>query len=680
MARRLDKTLIDYLVIAISPALIMLLVGSLVYFLIEVFYQGDYAGRLRWVFFWFVIAAVLIGRISIEEGRERAMLFAAPLAIAVLLTINRFVQFEGRLLTLLSFPVNCSLIAIVWWSANKLTWDCTLIDEAEEDSGEGLLETVGLDRPGKAALQREIAPAAPEPEGTTSREAQPQSWWERFVERRRRPHAPGVWVVYFSLAALPLFGIGQVFIPATKPDVRQYAFNLLFVYTASGLGLLLATSFLGLRRYLRQRRQEMPLKMVNLWLGIGGVLVAGVMFLAMLLPRPNAEYAVSELPFRIGSPDQTSSRYGMGRDGVKEKQPWARSEKLDDDKDKPPDSAPSDQPGKAPAQNPQTTSKDGKKPAAQQGDDAGARSKPQGKSGQKSPPPDKSGKSPPQDQKEPSSDAKAPEKQNGEKAGKESGDKSQSRRKPSDGDKSRPARDKSKNDNQPQAGEKSGKKAAEDPEAAAKKPPERTPERRPSGGRAPGKAPAPPPAAPRPPSLPDAAWFLLALKWLFYAALAVLIVYAIWTNRAAILAALGDFAQWLQDFWHHLFGGKSRRMGLVAEEAAAKPTPPPRFADFTDPFAAGLAGRYSPEELVRYTFAALEAWARDQGYPRQPEQTPHEFTRRVGSRVAALAGDAGRLAELYCQVAYAPGTLPTAGVARLSQLWLNMRVEAGVAP
>ena len=47
-----------------------------------------------------------------------------------------------------------------------------------------------------------------------------------------------------------------------------------------------------------------------------------------------------------------------------------------------------------------------------------------------------------------------------------------------------------------------------------------------------------------------------------------------------------------------------------------------RFADFSDPFAAGTAGRYPPEELVRYTFEALEAWARDNGQPRLPEQTP----------------------------------------------------------
>ena len=42
MARRLNKTLLDYLVIAINPVLIIALVGSLVFFLLEVFYQGNF--------------------------------------------------------------------------------------------------------------------------------------------------------------------------------------------------------------------------------------------------------------------------------------------------------------------------------------------------------------------------------------------------------------------------------------------------------------------------------------------------------------------------------------------------------------------------------------------------------------------------------------------------------------
>ena len=35
------KTLADYMVIGISPVLIMLLVGSLSFFLIQVFYRGE---------------------------------------------------------------------------------------------------------------------------------------------------------------------------------------------------------------------------------------------------------------------------------------------------------------------------------------------------------------------------------------------------------------------------------------------------------------------------------------------------------------------------------------------------------------------------------------------------------------------------------------------------------------
>ena len=136
-------------------------------------------------------------------------------------------------------------------------------------------------------------------------------------------------MVYFSLAAVALFGLGQLCIPATDLAARRYAFQLLFLYTASGLGLLLTTSFLGLRRYLRQRRQEMPLRMVNLWLPSGAVLIVGVMLSTMLLPRPNPEYAISELPFRFGSPDQKSSPHGVGNDGVKENQPWARGQSTD---------------------------------------------------------------------------------------------------------------------------------------------------------------------------------------------------------------------------------------------------------------------------------------------------------------------------------------------------------------
>jgi hypothetical protein len=95
MARRLHQTTADYVVVAISPALIITLVGSLVFFLIQVLYQGQFEGRLNWVVACFVFAAVLIGRISIEEGFERAAPFGIALAIVVGIALNKFVEIKG---------------------------------------------------------------------------------------------------------------------------------------------------------------------------------------------------------------------------------------------------------------------------------------------------------------------------------------------------------------------------------------------------------------------------------------------------------------------------------------------------------------------------------------------------------------------------------------------------------
>ena len=675
MAKRLNKTLLDYLVIAISPAMIILLVDSLVLFLIQVFYRGNFHGKLEYVFTMFVIGAVLIGRISIEEGRERAMLFAAPLGIAILLATSKFVTFQGPLASV-SFFINCGLIALIWWSADKLVWDCTLIDEKEEDSGEGLLETIGLDRPDHAAVQREIAPVAPEQvEATTSRDHVPTSWWDRFVERRRRPHAPGVWVVYFSLAALPLFGIGQLLIPSGDSSARQYAFQLLFVYTASGLGLLLSTSFLGLRRYLRQRRQEMPLLMVNLWLGIGLVLIFAVMFVALLLPRPNAEYAISEPPIRVGSPDQNASPLGMGREGVEEKQPDARLEPRDDAKD---DAPQSDQPGKKPSADGDKASEKGEKSSKDKDGDKsseGGEKSSKDKNGEKSSEGgEKSSKD--KDGEKSSKDGPKPEESGKNKTDKKQEKSKDSARKPGETGKKRSDKepdksaDERKNEKQPEEKRKSGGTSG----MAQAKPPQETKPKPQEGQKSGG--------SPRTPAMPHWSFSIGAslaaiLKWIFYLALAVLLVYAAWKNRVALLAALRDFRQALADLWNRLFGSKARQANAIAEEEKSKKPSWRRFADFTDPFATGVAGRSSPKELVQYTFEALEAWARDNGHPRLPEQTPHEFARSVGSSVSSLADDTRHLAELYCQVAYASGSLSAASVTRLSHLWQEMRAAVG---
>ncbi len=356
--KRLQKTLADYLVIAVSPALVMVLIGSLVFFLLEVFYRGGHGERLHFVWALFIFAAVLIARIAIEMGREHAMMYALPLALVMALAVHRFLD--------LPIWINLGLIGLIWWCADKLTFDCTLIDEDQDSSGEGLLQVAGLAKDGP---QSETADQPPDAvEGVTSRDEAPRTWRERLFDAPGRPHAPGVWIVYFSLAVLPLFGIGQRLIPAADLGRRQYAFLMLVVYSASALGLLLTTSFLGLRRYLRQRRIQMPAAMAGVWISLGAVMIAVLLGLAAILPRPNAEYAISKTPGQLVSRDQKASAVAVGRDAAEQGRSDAPAgDSPPKDVDTPQDTAQGDAKDKA------SNSSGGSKPS----DQATAQGKPQ---------------------------------------------------------------------------------------------------------------------------------------------------------------------------------------------------------------------------------------------------------------------------------------------------------------
>src|SRR5262249_41300163 len=155
---------------------------------------------------------------------------------------------------------------------------------------------------------QEAVPPEPEPEAAAP---EPKSWIERYFRYRsqqRKRRAPGVWGGDFSLAALPLFGLGQALIPPEAQGRRPDTFLLLTVYIASGLGLLLTTCFLGLRRYLRQRKLEMPKKMAATWLGVGAAVIVALLLCGAFLPRPSAEYSVLDLG-RTGSQKRKSSKY-----------------------------------------------------------------------------------------------------------------------------------------------------------------------------------------------------------------------------------------------------------------------------------------------------------------------------------------------------------------------------------
>src|SRR5262245_57117397 len=278
-AKREPPTAADVLVTALSPVLIMGLVGSLVFFLAEVFYAGRYGWRLLSPLFFFVAGIVLVNRIAVVVDRTRAWAYGGLLAVVTFIAMRVWVEFPADSpVAAFKDIINVILIAVVWWSSNRLVWDCTYLDENRPGSGKGLLAAAGWEqRPG---VRPDVVEDLAEDEGHSA-----SGWrgWYQLLDqwaqaRSKKPHTPGLTVVYFRLAALPIFGLGQALIPADEVSRRGFAFRLAAVYVGSGLGLLLTTSFLGLRRYLRQRKLKMPVAMTATWMGLGAVLI--VAFLA----------------------------------------------------------------------------------------------------------------------------------------------------------------------------------------------------------------------------------------------------------------------------------------------------------------------------------------------------------------------------------------------------------------
>lgn len=608
----------DYVTIALSPALIMLLVGSLVYFLIEVLYVGEYQSRLMYVFALFVFAAVLVSRIGIESGGEYAALFALPLGLATFFVLLKFVEHPSSL----SWLINIVLMCVIWWCAHKLTWDCTLIDDEEDSSGEGLLQRAGV---GDEDGARDLPATAENELLAESNDKTP--WWKRLVQQKKGKHTPGLWVLYFSLAALPLFGIGQHWIPAADTGRRRYVFSLLLVYVASALALLVTTSFLGLRRYLRQRRIEMPAPMAVNWVGLGAVLIVIVMLLAALLPRPGAEVAISQVPWQITSPGgQSSSRFGQGQDGSDEADKSGGAIRED-----------------APQGDAVREDGTGDPAESEQG-------KPNGQPG---------GKEEQQSDAQQQSDSQ-------QQAG---GDQNQSQSSPQDDEQGAQSKDNS--------GEQQGEQGGEQP-ADEKQQEEQDEEQQ--GGRA-ENAPLPEHSGEqRPfemPPLPQLAAGLLTglLKLIFYIVVAVLVCIFLWRNRHALVRAARELLQQLRDLLARLFGRTTTAAAAAEEETKAAPIRLRPFADYRDPFATGDAARLAPEELVRYTFEAFEAWAREAGHARTPDQTPAELVLLATQPQSPLQSEARRMTKLYSEAAYAGGRISPTAAANLRGLWSLMRAN-----
>jgi hypothetical protein len=593
---RQPPTAADIIVTAISPVLIMGLVGSLVFFLAEVFYAGRYEGRLLYTLFFFVVGAVLVGRVAVAVDQTRAWAYGGVLALVTFIALRMWVEYpDDSAMAPFKDLINVVLIGVVWWSSNRLVRDCTFIDENRPGSGKGLLAAAGWEK------RPDIRPDVVEvPEDERRYDRGIQGWYQRYDQwqksRAKKPHTPGLTVVYFSLAALPIFGLGQAMIPVEEEARRAFAFRLAAAYVASGLGLLLTTSFLGLRRYLRQRKMQMPVSMTATWMGLGAILVVAFVLVGAIIPRPYSESPVWN-PSRAMTQERDASRYAANRDSG----------------------------GKGEGRGGEQAVKgDGK--ATGKGGEPGAK----GKSG---------------DAKSGSGDKDGKNGSSGEKSGGKDGEKGNDAKGKDASESKDSGREASANQKQ---ASKSGSNAAQRFQSS-------------SIGNALSK-------------VAD------VLKWIVFAVLAIIIIFAIFRHG---LGFLSNFMPWAKnllaaiDAWlKGLFGGRET---VVKERAAVVPEPVESrvpFAAFANPFSDGSAAGRSPEDLARYSFQAFEAWAGDRDMPRSQDETPLEFAARVGDQHVWIRPDARKLAMLVARMAYAGGNLPADSRQVLADFWTRLTTGA----
>jgi hypothetical protein len=643
-----QKTLADYLVIAISPTVIMLLVGSLAFFLIQVFYRGETVYGARWLMFWFVLAIVLVSRVGIEQGKGHARVYGAALAIATWFYLAY---------TLRTPVFGAILLAVIWWCAHQLTVDCTLISEDEDASGEGVLQ--GLWR----NLEKSLVP--PEPE----LKPPPLSPLDRLVAadlaRRRAknsPRSPGRSVVYFSLAALPLFGIGQLFLPTDDPHARRTGFVFLALYLGAALSLLVTTSFLGLRRYLRQRSVEMPASVTLGWIKFGVLLVGGVLLLALILPRPGANNTWKTLTYRIEHKEHKASDYALPfnppgeGEGTPTDQPIERNRPGIDSRKAP--AGGGSQSTRNDNRNPSNSRNQSDRPASD-GNGSGAGN--QGSDGQGNPSGDgsrsddnnrtsekktirlkdvvpNSGADQPNEKEQPAGGGGTGE-PNGNGPGGQVISDNQSQ------GSNKGAKESQRNEQKQQKPTIADNKAPEQPEPQQ---PENTSQ------------------TPKPPSQ------LLSklLRVLVILALAALFIWLLVRYRKVIAEMIRTFIAAVREFFRKFFNFRRRKSAPEAEES---PSPAPTlepFAAYENPFVTGKDKTWPPERLLFYTYEAVQAWAKEQGIEMKPQQTPREFCRELIERFPDFGPELEQFSFYYGHAAFAkrlPDDFETESLRRLWQ-------------
>lgn len=610
----------DFFVDLLIPVCLIGLLGSLLYFLLDVrrvLVAGGFQS-LQFASFAFLFAVVFTERIRVRAGRGWAIFLSVLVAGSILFYMTSLTLYAGGLVggrsLALALVANYALVAFVWWAARRLTRECTIDPDVDEARGEGLLGT--LFRP------RTLAPPT-----------------DPALRQLQQRHHPGVSVITFSLLALLLFGLGQRILVGGSPETLRNAFWCMVAYLFFALALLALTSLSGLRLYLRKRQVTLPRALPSLWLGLSFLAVATILFLAWLPPKPSAQ-----------ATGRIEQRMAQGfRDTVSHLPPrWLEGFR------------PTDQPSPRTGEGGRERTEGGPPQAGDRGTEGQRRGRAgQGQEGTKG---NRSGQSQETGQESPGGEGRTGQEGGGAggRGGREGGSSSKEQSAAAAGG-GQPSPDQQASRGASEARQKSETAAATRRDESEKKSKK---------------------GATWWWWLLLLLLLLLLLYLLWRKRKQIARKLREWWQARPRLRVPAFLVAWYERVARFLrrvlevlgLWWVGRKLAQLARKVLGEEMDP-----FENPFGRG----WSPREIVRHAYHALLAYADLLGCSRQPPQTPYEYLRHLPEPLAPLREDATQLTHLYVQASYAPDAVPNECVPAVEDIWNRLlpRVrEAQAAP
>ena len=259
------------------PLLVWALISALLLHLIEVrsiFILGG-EPRLRQGVLAFALGVVLIQRLSGQQVKSVVQGYAWVLGLSIFF----FAAHQAHTYRVpgvhpfIVFLVNVVLFAILWWVGHTITAACSVDSKYEgaEEAETGILYHTGR------AWRRLVE--------DTEREKEPENRDELWKERLSGPH-PGRVIFYFSLFAIPAFGLGFYLFDPKDAGTRLLVGAFLFVYLWCAFALLALSHLRQLAVYLAKRDISLPDVIGLTWISVAGIVITVVLLAAMVLPQP----------------------------------------------------------------------------------------------------------------------------------------------------------------------------------------------------------------------------------------------------------------------------------------------------------------------------------------------------------------------------------------------------------